>query len=85
MSLINRKSQTLIAPCCAALLLDLDESTLRKGLAGTESLTQVRRGNGKRQRVSFILEEIIRLKTEWIEAAQRKSLKHRQSSLVLVS
>jgi len=85
MSLINRKSQTLIAPCCAALLLDLDESTLRKGLAGTQSLTQVRRGNGKRQRVSFILEEIIRLKTEWIEAAQRKSLKHRQSSLMAVS
>ena len=85
MSLINRKSQTLIAPCCAALLLDLDESTLRKGLAGTQSLTQVRRGNGKRQRVSFILEEIIRLKTEWIEAAQRKSSKHRQSSLSLVS
>ncbi len=85
MSLINRKSNTLIAPCCAAVLLDLDESTLRKGLAGTESLTQVRRGNGKRQRISFILEEIIRLKTEWIEAAQRKSSKHRQSSLSLVS
>ena len=85
MSLINRKSNTLIAPCCAARLLDLDESTLRKGLAGTESLTQVRRGNGKRQRISFILEEIIRLKTEWIEAAQRKSSKHRQSSLSLVS
>lgn len=85
MSLINRKTQTLIAPCCAALLLDLDESTLRKGLAGTESLTQVRRGNGKRQRISFILEEIIRLKTEWIEAAQRTGSKHRQSSLSLVS
>lgn len=69
MSLIKR--QTLIPPCCAARLLDLDESTLRKGLAGTESLTQVRRGNGRRQRVSFILEEIIALKTEWIEAAQR--------------
>lgn len=85
MSLINRKSNTLIAPCCAARMLDLDESTLRKGLAGTESLTQVRRGNGKRQRISFILEEIIRLKTEWIEAAQRKSSKPRQSSLSLVS
>ena len=71
MSLINRKSQTLVAPCCAAMLLDLDESTLRKGKAGTESLTQVRRGNGKRQRISFILEEIILLKTEWIKAAQK--------------
>jgi len=53
------------------MLLDLDESTLRKGKAGTESLTQVRRGNGKRQRISFILEEIILLKIEWIEAAQK--------------
>ncbi len=85
MSLINRKSNTLIAPCCAARMLDLDESTLRKGLAGTSGLTQVRRGNGKRQRISFILEEIISLKTEWIEAAQSKSLRHRQSSMRLVS
>jgi hypothetical protein len=59
------------------MLLDLDESTLRKGKAGTESLTQVRRGNGKRQRVSFILEEIIRLKTEWIEAAQKQGARLR--------
>ena len=80
MSLINRKSQTLVAPCCAAMLLDLDESTLRKGKAETESLTQVRRGSGKRQRVSFILEEIILLKTEWIETAQKP-----QARLRLVS
>ena len=70
MSLI-RKSETLIGVCCASVLLDLDESTLRKGHAGTESLTQVRHGNGKRQRVHFILEEIISLKIEWIEAARR--------------
>ncbi len=69
MSLIRK--QTLIPPCCAGTLLDLDESTLRKGEAGTESLTQVRRGNGKRQRVSFILEEVIQLRAEWIEAAQK--------------
>lgn len=68
MSLINK--QTLIAPCCAGMLLDLDESTLRKGKAGTESLTQIRRGSGKRQRVSFILEEVLQLKSEWIEAAR---------------
>lgn len=73
MSLLKKRSQTLIPPCCAATVLDLDESTLRKGLAGTEGLTQVRRGNGKRQRISFILEEILDLKTEWIEAAQQKS------------
>ncbi len=81
MSLLNRKSQTLIAPCCAGILLDLDESTLRKGQAGTENLTQVRRGNGKRQRVSFILEEVIQLKIEWIEAAR----KSRKTVLRLVS
>ena len=69
MSLINK--QTLIAPCCAGTLLDLDESTLRKGKAGTELLTHVRRGHGKRQRVSFILEEVLELKAEWIEAAQK--------------
>lgn len=73
MSLLKKKSQTLIPPCCAATLLDLDESSLRKGCAGTEGLTQVRRGNGKRQRISFILEEILDLKTEWIEAAQARS------------
>ena len=69
MSLLKR--QTLIAPCCAGILLDLDESTLRKGQAGTENLTRVRRGHGKRQRVSFILEEVLQLKADWIEAAQK--------------
>jgi hypothetical protein len=54
------------------MILDLDESTLRKGQAGTESLTQVRRGHGKRQRVSFILEEVLQLKAEWIEAARKR-------------
>lgn len=72
MSLINRKSQTLIAPCCAGMLLDLDESTLRKGQAGTENLTQVRSGHGKRQRVHFIFEEVLQLRAEWIEAAQKQ-------------
>lgn len=71
MSLIRKKSQTLIPVCCASILLDLSESALLKRVAGTENLTQVRRGNGKRQRVSFVLEEIIELKTEWIEAAQK--------------
>lgn len=69
MSLIKR--QTLIAPCCAGMLLDLDESTLRKGQGGTENLTQVRSGHGKRQRVHFIFEEILQLRAEWIEAAQK--------------
>ncbi len=71
MSLLNRKSQTLIAPCCAGMLLDLDESTLRKGNAGTENLTRIKCGSGLRQRTHFILEEVIALKTEWIEAARK--------------
>lgn len=74
------KKQILIAPCCAARMLDLDESSLRKGCAGTENLTKVRRGHGKRQRISFILEEIIELKIEWIEAARAKQ--NRQMRLV---
>ena len=73
MSLIKR--QTLISACCAAVLLDCSESSLLKGCAGTESLTQVRRGNGKRQRVSFILEEIVLLKSEWIERATATNAK----------
>ena len=70
MSLIKR--QTLISSCCAGVLLDLDESTVRKGQAGTENLTRVYRGKGKRQRVSFILEEVLLLKAKWIEAARRQ-------------
>ncbi len=69
MSLI--KKQTLIPPCCAGTILDLDESTVRKGQGGTENLTQVRSGHGKRQRVHFILEEVLQLKSEWIEGAQK--------------
>ena len=69
MSLI--KKQTLIGLCCAARLLDLDESTIRKGLCGTDLLTRVRRGSGKRQRVSLILEEVIALKAEQIESSRR--------------
>ena len=71
------KSQTLIASCCAAVLLDLSESSLLKGCAGTENLTQVRRGHGeKRQRVSFIFEEVLQLKAEWIEAARAQKGKN---------
>jgi hypothetical protein len=67
MSLIRRQSQTLIGLCCASVLLDLDESTIRKGLCGTAGLTQVPKG----RRISLILEEVIELKTSWIEAAQK--------------
>lgn len=72
MSLIRTKqTETLIGLCCAAVMLNLDESTLRKGLAGTGELTQVRRGSGKRQRVSFIFEEVLDLKASWIAEAKK--------------
>lgn len=70
MSLIRKK--TLIGLCCAAALLDLDESSIRKGLCGTDSLTKVRRGNGKRQRVSLVLEEVIELRATWIDEELKK-------------
>ena len=54
---------TLINLCCGATILNLDESTVRKGLCGTENLTQVRQG----RRVSLILEEVIELKTAIIQ------------------
>jgi hypothetical protein len=70
MSLIRK--QTLIGLCCASALLDLDESTIRKGGCGTEGLTLIRRGTGKRQRVSLILEEVVALRAEWINAEMNK-------------
>lgn len=70
MSLIKR--QTLIGLCCAARLLDLDESTIRQKKCGTEDLTHIRRGSGKRQRISLILEEVIALKAEWINEELEK-------------
>ena len=73
MSLI--KKQTLINLCCAAVLLDLSESTIRQKKCGTENLTHLRRGTGKRQRISLILEEVVALKAEWIEAAQKPRFK----------
>ncbi|MBS1797817.1 MAG: hypothetical protein JSS81_28610 [Acidobacteria bacterium] len=70
MALIRKR--TLIKLCCAAALLDLDESTIRQQKCGTENLTLIRRGSGKRQRVSAILEEVIELRSEWIEAEMKK-------------
>ena len=70
MSLIKKK--TLVGLCCASVLLDLDESTIRQQKCGTEGLTLIRRGTGKRQRISLILEEIIALRAEWIEAEMKK-------------
>ena len=67
MSLIRRKKQTLkvtytgpvlIRLQQAADILCLDESTIRKGAAGTAHLTKVRQGAGKRQRICLILGEV---------------------------
>lgn len=66
MSLIRRKKHqhveytgpVLIPLKRAAEILNLDESTVRKGEAGTGGLTKVRQGTGKRQRVSLVLQEV---------------------------
>jgi hypothetical protein len=63
MSLIRRKpdekpKHTLINLHDAAAMLNLDESTIRKGCAGTAHLTKVRQGTGKRQRISLLLDEV---------------------------
>jgi hypothetical protein len=66
MSLI--KHETLIKVCCASQLLNLSESALLKGSAGTAILTRVPQG----KRISFILEEIIEYKAELISASQQR-------------
>jgi hypothetical protein len=61
MSLIRRGERqkvTLIRLKQAAEMLNLDESTVRKGCAGTAHLTKVRQGSGRRQRISLVLEEV---------------------------
>ena len=63
MSLIRRNPHekekiTLIPLQRAADMLNLNESTVRQRKAGTESLTHVRQGHGKKQRISVILEEV---------------------------
>jgi hypothetical protein len=62
-SLIRRKQPqaepvTLITLREAAEMLRLDESTIRKGRAGTDVLTLVRQGRGKRQPIFLIREEV---------------------------
>ncbi|MFL6285725.1 MAG: hypothetical protein ACJ74Q_21515 [Pyrinomonadaceae bacterium] len=63
MSLIRRTPEvkekvTLITLREAAEMLRLDESTIRKRRAGTDSLTLVRQGTGKRQPIFLIREEV---------------------------
>ncbi len=41
-----------------AELLSLDESTVRKGLAGTEHFTKVRQGRGEKQRIFLLRAEV---------------------------
>ena len=75
MSLIRRKQQSPAQPVTfvklkdAAEMLQLDESTIRKGRAGTDVLTLVRQGTGKRQRVFLVLEEIEAYKASLVEHA----------------
>lgn len=85
MSLIRRnppeKEQvTLITLREAAELLRLDESTIRKGRAGTDVLTLVRQGRGKRQPIFLIREEVEAHIASMVEHARR--LKERPKELV---
>jgi hypothetical protein len=61
MSLVRRsqeQSTTLITLKEAAEMLRLDESTIRKGRAGTDALTLVRQGTGLRQPIFLVREEV---------------------------
>ncbi len=61
MSLIRRKpkAESPFMPLKeAAELLSLDESTVRKGLAGTEHFTKVRQGKGQKQRIFLLRAEV---------------------------
>jgi hypothetical protein len=54
----SKEKVTLITLREAAELLRLDESTIRQRKAGTDSLTLVRQGTGKRQPIFLIREEV---------------------------
>ena len=54
----------------ASAILRLDHTTIRKRLAGTERLTHVRQGHGKRQRVCLIRSEVEQHLRDLIEHAR---------------
>ena len=56
----------------AAELLRLDESTVRKGHAGTAHLTKVRQGGGKRRRVFLVRSEVEQHIRQMIDEARDK-------------
>jgi hypothetical protein len=64
MSLIRRKpkADTVSSPFIplrdVALMLCLDESTIRKGKAGTDHFTLIRQGTGERQRIFLLKSEV---------------------------
>ncbi len=85
MSLIRRKQtkqqgtaaaamddEDLIPLAEAARLLDLHESTVRQGRAGTSHLTKVRQGTGKRQRISLLRGEVYAHRRDLIAHARRQ-------------
>lgn len=86
MSLIRRKvgcpdaGEKLIPLRAAAELLGLDESTIRKGRAGTDCLTLVRYGTSQRPPIFLIRSEVERFKQDSIDAARRA--KTRAESLI---
>jgi hypothetical protein len=74
MSLIRSKQRiTLIPLRRGAEMLCLDESTIRKGQAGTAHLTKVRQGEGKRQKVCLVLEEVEAHIASMVEFARERN------------
>ncbi len=78
MSLIRKKQQTseprptLITLREAAEMLRLDESTIRKGRAGTDVLTKVRLGTSKRARIRLDRNEVEAYIASMFENARRQ-------------
>jgi hypothetical protein len=78
MSLIRRKPPekepvTLITLQEAAEMLRLNESTIRKRMAGTDVLRLVRQGTGQRRRIFLIREEVEAHIRELVEDARRQT------------
>jgi hypothetical protein len=80
-SLIRRTSGakekvTLIPLREAAEMLRLDESTIRQCKAGTDTLTLVRQGSGKRQPIFLIREEVEAHIEGLVEYARSQKVRH---------
>ena len=69
---MKQKPEELLTLAEASAILKLNESTIRKREAGTENLTHVRQGHGKRQRVYLIRSEVEQHLQDLIDYARRQ-------------